>query len=68
MIAHIATSKIFDGKIYSRERPNSCKVDVNSSTEFSITLPYNDVKCGVTQDPPSTFTGNIVIQVSLDRY
>ncbi|MPC39770.1 hypothetical protein E2C01_033319 [Portunus trituberculatus] len=63
MLAHISTSTIFDGKIYSRERPNSCRVDVNSSTEFSITLPYNDMKCGVAQDPPSTFTSNIVIQI-----
>ena len=67
MVARITTSVLFDGKVYAKDRPNSCKVDVDTSNEFSITLPYNDVKCDVAQDTPSTFSTNIVIQVSLIR-
>ncbi|XP_050723631.1 uncharacterized protein LOC127002106 [Eriocheir sinensis] len=62
MLARISTSTLFDGKVYAKDRPNSCRVDVESSTDFSITLPYNDVRCDVTQKGPATFASNIVIQ------
>lgn len=63
MMAKISTSTLFDGKVYARGRPNSCVMDIRNSTEFEITLPYNDVNCDVVQDGPATFSSNIVIQV-----
>lgn len=65
MVARISTSTLFDGKVYAKDRPNSCRVDVESSTEFSITLPYNDMRCDVERKNPATFASNIVIQVSV---
>ncbi|KAK3864370.1 hypothetical protein Pcinc_029941 [Petrolisthes cinctipes] len=62
MQAKISTSTLFDGKVYARGRPNSCVMDIRNSTDFEITLPYNDVNCDVVQDGPATFSSNIVIQ------
>ncbi|XP_045618140.1 uncharacterized protein [Procambarus clarkii] len=62
MLARISTSTLFDGKVYAKNRPNSCVTDVKNSTDFEIVLPYNDVNCDVVQDGPGTFSTNIVIQ------
>ncbi|CAL4123343.1 unnamed protein product, partial [Meganyctiphanes norvegica] len=62
MLARISTSTLFEGKVYAKARPNSCVVDVKNTTEFEITLPYNDVNCDVVQEGPGTFSSNIVIQ------
>jgi len=62
MVAQISTSKVFNGKVYARTRPNSCVEDIANSTEFSINLPYNSVDCDVVQNGASEFAANIVIQ------
>lgn len=62
MLAKISTSTLFDGKVYAKDRPNSCVLDVRNATEFEMILPYNDVNCDVVQDGPGVFSSNIVIQ------
>lgn len=62
MVAQISTSKVFNGKVYARTRPNSCVKDITNRTEFSIDLPYNSVDCDVSQNGASEFAANIVIQ------
>ena len=43
MIATVRTNKIFNGKIYAKDNPNSCVVDVDSAIEFNIKMGYNDI-------------------------
>ncbi|KAA0193285.1 hypothetical protein HAZT_HAZT004227 [Hyalella azteca] len=62
MVAKISTSTVFNGKVYSRSRPNSCVEDIKNSTQFTISLPYNSVDCDVEQKGNTMFTSNIVIQ------
>lgn len=62
MLAKISTSTLFDGKVYAKDRPNSCVLDVRNTTEFEIVLPYNDVNCDVATEGPGIFSSNIVIQ------
>ncbi|XP_064113013.1 uncharacterized protein LOC135219835 [Macrobrachium nipponense] len=62
MLAKISTSTLFDGKVYAKDRPNSCVMDVRNATDFEMILPYNDVNCDVVQDGPGIFSSNIVIQ------
>lgn len=56
MVAKIQTNRVFNGKIYSRTKPNSCMNDVHHSLDFHLNLPYNDVMCDVKQEP---FNGNL---------
>ncbi|XP_071515914.1 uncharacterized protein [Panulirus ornatus] len=62
MLARISTSTIFDGKVYAKNRPNSCVIDVTNTTDFEIMIPYNDINCDVVQEGPGTFSSNIIIQ------
>ena len=43
MVATITTNKIFSGKIYAKDNPNSCVVDVENAIEFNIKMGYNDI-------------------------
>ena len=38
MIATVRTNKIFNGKIYAKDNPNSCVTDVDNGIEFSIKM------------------------------
>ena len=38
MIATVRTNKIFNGKIYAKDNPNSCVVDVENAIEFDIKM------------------------------
>ena len=62
MVAKVRTNRIFNGKIYSRTKPNSCMNDVTNKLNFEISLPYNDLMCDVRHESPEKFTTDIVIQ------
>ncbi|RWS29593.1 uncharacterized protein B4U80_07753, partial [Leptotrombidium deliense] len=62
MIARVKSSKLFNGKVYSKTKPSSCINDVSNALDFELTLPYNDLTCDVTQLQENTFTSDIVIQ------
>ena len=47
MIATVRTNKIFNGKVYAKDNPNSCVTDVENGIEFSIKMGYNDIECNV---------------------
>ena len=47
MIATVRTNKVFNGKIYAKDNPNSCVVDVDNGIEFQIAMGYNDIECNV---------------------
>ena len=47
MIATVRTNKIFNGKVYAKDNPNSCVTDVENGIEFSIKMGYNDLECNV---------------------
>lgn len=64
MIAKIRTNRVFNGKVYSRSKPNSCVNDIKWSMDFSISLPYNDVMCDVMAEPSNgnLFRSELVVQ------
>lgn len=62
MIASVQTSKLFNGKIYAKSKPNSCVNDVSNSLDFDIVMPFHDVMCDVKQVNAGSFANDIVIQ------
>jgi len=62
MVATITTNKIFTGKIYAKDNPNSCVVDVDGDIEFSISMAYNDLECNVKREALGVYTNQVIIQ------
>ena len=62
MVAKIRTSKLFDGKVYSKGAPNSCSFDVKSSLEFELRMGYGNVECNVRQSSLGKYVNDVVIQ------
>lgn len=62
LVAHLATNKVFNGKVYSRSKPKSCVVDVVNDMNFEISMDYTDPICGVKQAEPGRFTADLVLQ------
>lgn len=64
MIVRVKTNRIFNGKLYAKERPNSCVVDVSKALEFELKLGYQELGCDVKQEAPGKFFSEVVIQVN----
>ena len=62
MVATITTNKIFTGKIYAKDNPNSCVVDVKGDIQFSISMAYNDIGCDVQRESLGVYTNQVIIQ------
>merc|ERR1712241_736919 len=62
MIATVRTNKIFNGKIYAKDNPNSCVVDVENAIEFDIKMGYNDIECNVKRKSQGVYTNEVIIQ------
>ncbi|XP_069677667.1 uncharacterized protein [Periplaneta americana] len=62
MVARIRTNKVFNGKVYAKNRPNSCVADVVNDLEFDLRLGYHDLNCDVKQDALGRFSTDIIIQ------
>ena len=60
MIATVRTNKIFNGKVYAKDNPNSCVTDVENGIEFSITMGYNDIECNVKRKGMKPFECNLL--------
>lgn len=65
MIVRVKTNRIFSGKLYAKERPNSCVTDVARGLEFELKLGYQDLGCDVKQEGPGKFFTEVVIQVQI---
>ncbi|XP_022661228.1 uncharacterized protein LOC111250361 isoform X3 [Varroa destructor] len=61
MVARVKSTKMFNGKLYSKSKPNSCVTDVSNSMEFEITMNYHELECDVKQEDGHFFS-DIVIQ------
>ena len=64
MVVRVKTNRIFSGKLYAKERPNSCVTDVSKGLEFELRLGYQDLGCDVKQEGAGKFFTEVVIQVS----
>ena len=62
MVTRVRTSRLFNGKIYAKNKPNKCVNDITNSLEFDIKMKYNNDECDVKQSSPGHFTNDIVIQ------
>jgi hypothetical protein len=62
LVATLSTNKIFNGKVYARQRPNSCVVDVVENMTFEMKMEYSDPGCGVKQEEPGRFAVDLVLQ------
>lgn len=64
MVASIHTNRLFDGKVYAKNKPSSCVNDVKNTLDFELHLDYHTRNCDVRQDHPGKFFTEIIIQVS----
>ena len=62
MTANIRTSSLFDGKVYAKGSPVTCMEDIESSLEFSITMKYTDIECGVEREGLGGYINEVIIQ------
>ncbi|XP_074595259.1 uncharacterized protein LOC141850520 [Brevipalpus obovatus] len=62
MRAKVISNTLFQGKLYARERPSSCFVDVSNSMEFSIPIGLKGDDCGTVVENEGTFANILVIQ------
>ncbi|KAG0445088.1 hypothetical protein HPB47_023912, partial [Ixodes persulcatus] len=62
MVAKVKTSKVFNGKVYAKARPNSCVTDVVNSLDFQIRMAYHELECDIKQESLGQFSTDIVIQ------
>ncbi|XP_066995451.2 uncharacterized protein [Anabrus simplex] len=62
MVARVQTNKVFNGKVYAKNRPNSCVADVVNSLEFDLRLGFHDLNCDVKRDPLGRYSSEIIIQ------
>ena len=62
MKANIRTSSLFDGKVYAKGSPVTCMEDIDSSMEFSITMRYTDIECGVKREGLGGYINEVIIQ------
>lgn len=68
MVVRVKTNRIFSGKLYAKERPNSCVTDVNRGLEFELQLGYQDLDCDVKQEEYGKYFTEVVIQVNFVWY
>jgi len=64
MVASVRTDRLFDGKVYAKNRPRTCVNDVKSALDFQLRLDYRGGDCDVRHDGPGKFSAEIIIQVS----
>ncbi|XP_053203978.1 uncharacterized protein LOC128388582 [Panonychus citri] len=62
MKVKIKMNRPFTGKIYATSKPNSCYNLVKRQYDFDISMPYNDINCGIMASANGRYTNNIVIQ------
>ena len=62
MIAKVRTNRVFSGKVYGKNQPNSCVNDVTESLDFELIMPFNGLNCEISQSSPGAFENDIVIQ------
>jgi len=62
MTANIRTTSLFDGKVYAKGSPATCMRDIDDSLEFSITMAYTDLECGVKREGLGGYINEVIIQ------
>uniref|UniRef100_A0A0K2TPD6 Putative LOC101887535 [Musca domestica] n=1 Tax=Lepeophtheirus salmonis TaxID=72036 RepID=A0A0K2TPD6_LEPSM len=62
MTATVITSTVFNGKVYAKGSPSTCVVDIKESMNFTITMAYNDLECGVVKEGPGSYSNEVIIQ------
>ena len=62
MTANIRTTTLFDGKVYAKGSPVTCMEDISNSMEFSITMRYTDIECGVVKEGLGGYINEVIIQ------
>merc|ERR1712079_954039 len=62
MTANIRTTTLFDGKVYAKGSPVTCMEDIDSTMEFSITMKYTDIDCGVKREGLGGYLNEVIIQ------
>jgi len=62
MTANIRTTSLFDGKVYAKGSPVTCMRDIDDAMEFSITMEYTDLECGVKREGLGGYINEVIIQ------
>lgn len=62
MTANIHTTTLFDGKVYAKGSPVTCMEDIEDTMDFSITMKYTDIECGVERRGLGGYINEVIIQ------
>jgi len=62
MTLRVNSSKLFNGKIYSKGSAESCVNDVTKTMSFDLKIFYDDINCGVQQISEGHFLADYVVQ------
>lgn len=65
MLVQVSSSKSFKGRIYAKNRPNTCLNDVRNNLRFELSMRYHEPSCDVKLSAgkqQGIFSGDIVIQ------
>lgn len=62
MTATIRTTTLFDGKVYAKGSPVTCMEDIENTMEFTITMKYTDIECGVRREGLGGYINDVIIQ------
>ncbi|RWS31259.1 hypothetical protein B4U80_01867 [Leptotrombidium deliense] len=62
MNAVIHSNTLFQGKVYTRDRPQSCFVDVGNAMQFSLPIQLSGDECGTITEEEGKFSNVLVIQ------
>ncbi|XP_013792290.1 uncharacterized protein LOC106476169, partial [Limulus polyphemus] len=62
MKAKVVTNSFFNGKIYAKEKPKSCVLDVSQSLEFTLPILLAGSDCGTVNEEEGKFSNVLVIQ------
>ena len=62
MTANIRTTSLFDGKVYAKGSPVTCMEDIEDAMDFSITMRYTDLECGVKREGLGGYINEVIIQ------
>uniref|UniRef100_T1K7E7 ZP domain-containing protein n=1 Tax=Tetranychus urticae TaxID=32264 RepID=T1K7E7_TETUR len=62
MKAKVTSSTLFQGKLYARERPTSCFVDIANSMDFTLPIQLKGDDCATQEESEGTFINTLIIQ------
>ena len=62
MKVSVHSNMLFNGRVYVRDRPKSCFIDVQNAMDFAFPIQLQGKECGTTRESEGDFSTVLVIQ------